>query len=152
MNQEHASVNGVSFAAKIGFGILLPVATFVAYQLALIGSTSGTGSWDGMTIFFGSIVIVPGLLVLNCWVIPVRWVQKRLVFLAGAMLPAVIGFVEYFWLHGPYKIRGAINAAFVAPGTWIWFFIIMLFAPLIVSLAYALTRRRKHQFLSKKNS
>jgi len=43
MNQEHASVNGVSVAARIGLGILLPVATFVAYQLALIGSTSGTG-------------------------------------------------------------------------------------------------------------
>ncbi len=152
MNQEHASVNKVSLVAKIGLGILLPVATFVAYQTALIGSTSGTGSWDGMGIFFGSIVIVPGLLVLNCWVIPVRWVQKRSVFLAGAMLPAAIGLVEYLWLHGPYKIRGAINAAFVAPGTWIWFFIIMLFAPLIVSLAYALARRRKHQLLSEKNS
>jgi hypothetical protein len=143
MNQGHASLNKVSLVAKIGLGILLPVATFVGYQAALIGSTSGTGSWDGMGIFFGSIVIVPGLLVLNCWVIPVRWVKKRSVFLAGAMLPAVIGFVEYFWLHGPYKIRGAINAVFVAPGTWIWFFIIMLFTPLIVSLTYALARRRK---------
>lgn len=75
-----------------------------------------------MGIFFGSLVIVPGLLVLNGWVIPVRWGRRRCVFLAGVMLPVVIGVIEYFWLHGPSRTRSAINSAFVAPFVWIWLF------------------------------
>jgi hypothetical protein len=101
MNSEQTTNHQVSTPSKIGYGILLPEIVFVAYQLILIGSTSGTGSWDGMGVFFGSVFIVPGLLVANCWVIPIHWEQKGSAFLAGLMTPAVIGAIEFFWLYGP---------------------------------------------------
>ena len=142
MNHEQVTNRGVSAAAKIGYGILLPLVGFIACQLALIGSTNGTGSWDGIGIVFSSLVSVPGLLVINGWVLPLRWDRRRSVLLAGLVLPAVIGAVEYLWLHGPYKMRGAINAAFVSPFVWVWLFIILLCAPLAVSLTYAVVRGR----------
>jgi hypothetical protein len=140
---ERAEMPSVSLVAKIGFGILIPVVFFVGYQLALIGSTSGTGSWDGMSLFFGSLVIVPGLLVVNCWVLPLRWKRKFTLFFAGMMLPAAIGLVEYLWLQGPTKARAAINGAFVAPCIWIWLFGVAFFVPLIVSVTHAVIRRGK---------
>ena len=52
MNSELVASQQVSTLGKFGYGILLPDIVFVAYQHILIGSTRGTGSWDGMTIFF----------------------------------------------------------------------------------------------------
>jgi len=123
----------VSGAAKFSFGVVLPVLAFIGYQVALVGSSSGHGNWEGMGVAYGSIVIVPGLFVINIWIFPLQWQRRFTVFLAGLALPAVIGLVEYFWIYGT-GTRRAINAAFVAPFLWIWMFVALLFAPLIVSV------------------
>lgn len=141
MNSEQAVNHQVSIPSKIGYGILLPLMIFIVYQFILIGSQDGTGSWDGMSLFFGSLFIVPGLLIANCWVIPIRWSKRRVVFLTGLGLPAVIGAVEFFWLFGPHKLRWAINSTMVAPFPWIWLFVVLLFSPLLISVIGAIRRR-----------
>lgn len=144
MNHEYAAKTEVSTTAKIAYGVLLPLVVFIAYQFALIGSQSGTGSWDGMTLFFGSLFITPGLLIANGWVIPVQWDSRIAVLLAGLGLPAVVGAVEFCWLYGPYKIRWAINSTMQAPFPWIWLFTALLFVPLLISIVYAVRRRWFH--------
>lgn len=143
MNSEQATNYQVSTLSKIGYGIVLSETVFVAYQLTLIGSTSGTGSWDGMTIFFGTLFIVPGLLVANCWVIPIQWSRRGTIFFAGLMVPAVIGVIEFLWLYGSDKIRWAIKSAMSAPSFGTWLFIFLLFTPLFISIIYAV-RSRSH--------
>jgi hypothetical protein len=66
MTDDAISQFTISILSKTGYGILLPLIVFVAYQFVLIGSQDGTGSWDGMVIFFGTLFIAPGLLLLNC--------------------------------------------------------------------------------------
>lgn len=139
MTAEHSTI---SIWAKIGYGILIPVLGFIGFQAALIQSTSGTGSWDGMGIAFGSIVLVPGLLITNGWILPLRWNRRSTVLLAGLGLPAVIALLEYLWLYGNAS-RWLINAAFVAPFYWIWAFVILMFLPLCASIIHAVAHRRK---------
>lgn len=136
--------DGISFLSKLVFGWLLWMIVFVACQMLLIGSTSGTGSWEGMTIFFGSLFMVPGLFVANCWVLPLRWSQRSSVFLAGLLLPAAMGLVEYLFLYGPRTLRGSFHAAFVSPFLWLWGAVILFFLPLLASVAYAINRRKKN--------
>lgn len=141
MNSEPVASHQISTLSKIGYGILLPNIIFVAYQYILINSTSGSGSWDGMTIFFGSLFIVPGLLVANCWVTPIQWRRKSSIFVAGLMIPAVIGAISFLWLYGPDKIRWAIKSIKAAPPLEVWLFILLFFAPLLISVIYAIRRR-----------
>lgn len=137
-------MRAVSGAAKLGYGVLLPAILFIVYQIVLIGSMNSTGGWEGMGIAFGSLVIVPALLIANCWVLFVAWMRRTAVMLAGIALPAVIGTAEYFLLHGPSWIRWAINAAFVAPFTWLWLFAMRLFAPLaFLFIPYGLPQKTK---------
>jgi hypothetical protein len=141
MKGEQTANRQVSTLSKIAYGLLLPDAVFIAYQFILIGSISGTGSWDGMLIFYGSLFIVPGQLAANCWVIPFQWGRKDSVFLAGMMIPAVIGAIEFLWLYGPNKIRWTINSARSAPSFGTCLFVLLLFAPLLISIVYAIRRR-----------
>lgn len=131
--------------ARMGYGVLLPVMVFIGYQFALIGSTSGTGSWDGMSLFFGSLFLVPGLVLLNGWVVPLRWKRGLAPFLAGLILPAIIGLTEYGWLYGPSPIRAAVNAAFVAPFVWVWAFLCLLCAPLGAVILRAVWHRLRRR-------
>lgn len=119
----------VSRAAKLGCGIVLPTVVFVIYQIVLLVSLDSGGGWDGMAIAFGSLVIVPALLIANCWTLFLPWQRKSTLFFAGTALPALVGVMELLMVHGPYGIRWAINAAFVAPFVWLWLFAIIIFTP-----------------------
>ena len=126
---------------KIGYGILLPELAFIAIQFILIESTSGTGRWDGMGIFFGSIFIIPGLLIANFWVVPIQWGRRSALLFSGLAIPAAIGAVEYLWLWGPSRIRWAINSTIVEPFLWIWLFALLMFMPLLISIVFAVRNR-----------
>jgi len=132
----------IKTGARIGYGIVLPVAAFVLYQALLLESLSGTGSWDGILIGLGLIFMVPGLLLAGCWVLAWPWTSRLKVFAAGLALPAVLALVEYLWLYGSDTIRHAINAALVSPFAWIWVFVALMFVPLAASLVLAWKRRK----------
>lgn len=131
----------VSRSAKLGCGIVLPIVLFVIYQILLLVSLDSGGGWDGMAIAFGSLLIVPGLLIANCWTLFLSWPRKSTLFVAGTALPALVGVMELLMVHGPYRIRWAINAAFVAPFIGLWLFGIALFTPLGLLVWRAILRR-----------
>jgi hypothetical protein len=135
---ENSFSKTIPFAAKLGYGIAVPLTVFLAYQYALIESTSGTGSWDGMSIFFGSLIIVPALLAANGWVIAIRWRRRFWVSVAGMVLPLLVAVPEYLYLYGPHK--RAIHNAFHGGHVAVWLFVFLLFLPLFVVIVRAVHR------------
>lgn len=47
------TIRTINMSGKIGYGILLPAAIFLAYQFVSIEATRGDGTWAGKTLFFG---------------------------------------------------------------------------------------------------
>jgi hypothetical protein len=97
--ERPAEAKPVSVLSRIVNGLLLPLALLILWQVVLIESTRGTGSFGGMTIFFLSLVLVPAVLVLNLWVLLVRWQSHFRAFFAGLALPAVVGMAEALLLY-----------------------------------------------------
>lgn len=136
--EAKASLSGL---AKLGYGLALPVLVLLVCEAALLHSLSGSGSWDGMGLAIVTVLSIPGMLVANGWVFPLRWSARRHLFAAGLALPAVLVLVEYLWLYGG-PFRRLINAAFVAPFLWIWLFVLLLFVPLFASIAHRMVHKR----------
>jgi hypothetical protein len=131
-------------ARRFGFGVVLPIVAFIAWQLGLIASTSGSGSWDGMTVFFASLVLVPALLVAGCWVLPWAWSSVIHLVFAGLSLPGIVAVLEYAWLHrGGYRLGQAIDTALHTGHPALALFVLALYAPLIVAIVHGLRSRRR---------
>lgn len=128
---------------KFSYGVVLPVAVLVLYQMALLESLSGTGSWDGILLGLGLIFIVPGMLAANCWVLAWPWAARHRLFAAGLALPFVLALVEYLWLYGGSTTRQVINGALLGSFFWPRLFGALMFLPLAVSLALAWRRSRR---------
>jgi hypothetical protein len=94
-----ASAKPISALSRAFNGLLLPVALFILLQVVLIESTRGTGSFGGMMIFFWSLALVPAVVVLNLWVLFVRWQGHFRAFFAGLALPAAVGVAEALFLY-----------------------------------------------------
>jgi len=136
--QSPAKLSGL---AKFGYGVALPVLVLLVCQALLILSLDSSGSWDGIGLALGSLVIVPGMLVANCWVLARPWIARGRILGAGLALPAALVFVEFLWLHGG-PLRRIINAAFVAPFVWVWLFALLFFVPLVVTVARGKKRNK----------
>jgi hypothetical protein len=141
MQEPADSSTKLSSLAKFGYGAALPVLVLVFCQALLILSLDSSGSWDGIGLALGSLVIVPGMLVANCWVLGRPWNARGRIFGAGLALPAILVFVEFLWLHGG-PFRRIINAAFVAPFVWVWLFALLFFVPLVVTIARGKKRNK----------
>jgi hypothetical protein len=127
--------------SKFFFGVALPLPVLFLCQVALIWSLDSSGSWDGMGLAIGTVVAIPGLLLANCWVLPLRWASRWAVFSAGMALPAVLVLTEYLWLYGG-PARRVINGALVSPFIGVWLFVLAFFVPLIAALVHARKARR----------
>lgn len=133
----------VSASGKIGLGILLPTMAFVAYQVVLIEAARGRGDWAGMGLAFGSFVLVPGLLIANCWVLFRGWRRRLALLLSGFVLPGVIGVMEYVGIRWESSAtRTPIDALFVSPFVGLWLIVALVFSPLLLSVALAIVRAR----------
>lgn len=130
----------VSVLARLGNGVLLPLVLFVGWQYLLIASTSGTGSWAGMTLFFASLAVVPALLVLDLWVLGVRWRGHFRCFFAGLALPALVGAFEGWLMYGPTAQHRSLDRLLDTP--YAPLAAIALCVPLIAAIVHALRRRR----------
>jgi len=130
----------VSVLARIGNGVLLPVALFVGWQFLLIETTRGSGSWAGMMVFYVSLALVPALLVLNLWVLGVRWRGHFRVLFAGLALPVFVGLLELLALHGSTSQQRALDRFVDHPLAPL--LPILLCAPLIAAIVHAILRRR----------
>lgn len=133
----------ISLLARLGNGVLLPMALFVLWQFALIASTSGTGSWAGMTVFFSSLVTVPALIVLDLWVLAVRWRSHFRALFAGFALPAAFGALEALVMHGSGRTLAPLESALENPFAPL---VAIAFAiPLVAAVTMAVARRRRER-------
>jgi hypothetical protein len=89
----------ISILSRILNGLLLPVALFILWQVGLVESTRGSGSFGGMMIFFWSLALVPAVIVLNLWVLFIRWRSHFRAFFAGLALPFAVGAAEFLFLY-----------------------------------------------------
>ena len=134
-------VPAVSVRARAGNGVLLPMVPFVLWQFALMESTRGTGSWAGMLVFFGSLFLVPALLVLNLWVLAVPWRGHFRAFFAGLALPALVGALEAWAMMGSGSAQQALNRLIDHPLAPL--VPILMCAPLIAAITHLVMRRKK---------
>ncbi len=138
----------VALGSKIAFGVILPTAAFAVGQAALVGSTSGTGSWAGMSVFFAALFAVPALAVANCWVLPVCWRRRMTLILAGLALPVLLFAIEYQWYawlqHGAFtKPLQWLLAEREFPADFVPVLAIVFYAPLLATAAAAIGRRMR---------
>jgi hypothetical protein len=130
-----------SFKARVGYGILLPLAAFLGFQYELIESTRGDGTFAGMGLAFGLFWIVPALLVMNGWVVPIAWQSRLTVFIAGTMLPSAIGVAEFLLVHPQQFMRNINGRLYQFTPFQFKLFVVLLFVPMVVSLIYAAMRK-----------
>lgn len=83
-------VDRVSMVARIGYGLILPLVVFVAFQFMLLATNPRPDSWGGMGLFFASLLAFPILLAANVWVLVPRWRRRHAAFLAGTALPLTV--------------------------------------------------------------
>jgi hypothetical protein len=143
MGTEASAPSGpaISVWARIGIGVLLPLALFLLWQFLLIASQTGHGSWMGMTVFFGTLFLVPPLLVLDLWVLAVPWRGHFRAFVAGLALPAVVGALEgwvMFSSRTPYQALDRLIEHPLAPVV-----LILMCVPLIAAVTHLVMRKKK---------
>jgi hypothetical protein len=143
MEPERAEGSPISVLARLGNGVLLPMGVFVLWQGVLIASTSGTGSWAGMMVFFSSLVTVPALAVLDLWVLAVRWRGHFRAFFAGLALPAAFGALEALVMHGSGRRLAPLESALQSP--FAPFVAIAFAVPLIAAVTMAVGRWRRER-------
>ena len=127
--------------SRIVCGVVLPVVVFIAFQLALMSLENGNGSWDGINILFVSLFAVPGLLLLNLWVVPVRWTAALRALGAGLLLPAALGALELSWQSDDRGWNPAMEDFLGPPYVAATLCAVAALAPLVISLVVALRRR-----------
>lgn len=132
----------VSVITRALFALVLAEVFFIACQALLIHSTDGTGSWDGMGIAFGSLVLVPMLLITNCWVVLTRFRHKWKILLASLFIPGTTAILEYLWLNYKFGVRNLMQRLFVGR-YWVWFFIFLNFLPLIITSVVRIVKYMK---------
>lgn len=134
----------VAAGTKLGYGLVLPLGVFLLYQFWLMGTRDGTGSWDGMNIFFWSLGLIPGLAIANIWVFPLTWRKRSHLFCAALALPAIVAFWEFgfIFLRNKHTFIRNLYGSLLGDTPVVVFEISLLFAPLVVSLYFAAIRRR----------
>lgn len=122
-------------------GLLLPVALFILWQLVLAETTRGTGSFAGMVLFFASLFVVPALLVLNLWVVLIRWRGHFAAFFAGLAIPAAAGALELVIMYGSKGQHRTLQHVIDSP--LLPLAAIPFFLPLIATLVHRAVQSRK---------
>ena len=130
----------LSWKAIIGYGLLVPVAVLVAFDFILGEASRGKGGFEAAWLVIVGIVIVPGLLVANCWLFFVRWSGRTWVFFAGLVLPTLMGVAQAAFLYGPREFSRWGNAVLTAWPALLWVFLALFFLPLLTLLMRSVLR------------
>ena len=90
----------ISVAGRFWLGVALPTLLLVLFLLFLVFVT-GHGKGAGpASVFVLSFFAVPIMLIVNCWVLFVRWQDRGWLFAAGTALPLCVGFAAAYMIHG----------------------------------------------------
>jgi hypothetical protein len=86
-------------STKFWLGAVVPAIGLALVFAAAIASGRGKGEAP-MLVFFVSLVAVPAVLLLNCWVLFVAWSSPMRMLTAASMIPAVVGIGAVLVVHG----------------------------------------------------
>jgi hypothetical protein len=132
----------LSSHAIFGWGLLLPVASLIAFDVALGEASRGTGGFEAAWLVIVGVFIVPGMFVANCWLFFVRWSGRAKLFLAGLVLPGLMGTVQAVLLYGNRDVGRWVNGL-LSRLPWLqWAFLAMFLVPLATLALRSLVRRR----------
>ena len=108
MNDANTVPPVLSVGWRILFGIVLPVLVLVAVIFVLLASAPRGGEkwgyrWLGLLGF--SLYVVPSVILLNCWLLCVRWQKCKAAFLAGMPIAAIAAIWAVLYFYGPACFR-----------------------------------------------
>jgi hypothetical protein len=86
-------------STKFWLGAFIP-AIGLALVVAAALATGHDKAEAPMLLFFASLVAVPGVLLLNCWVLFVAWSSGIRMLAAACAIPAVVGLGSLLVVHG----------------------------------------------------
>ena len=86
-------------STKFWLGAVLP-AIGLALVVAAAIATGRDRAEAPMLLFFASLVAVPGVLLLNCWVLFVAWSSGIRMLVAACAIPALVGLGSLLVVHG----------------------------------------------------
>lgn len=132
----------LAFRAILGWGLILPVASLVAFDVAIGEASRGTGGFEAAWLAIVGFFVVPGMLLANCWLFFVRWSRRARVFLAGLVLPTLMGGAEAALMHGSRGFDRWANSVSVQLPWLRWAFLAVFFLPLLTLALRSLARGR----------
>ena len=86
-------------STKFWLGVVIPAIGLALVVTAALATGQGKAEAP-MLLFFASLVAVPGVLLLNCWVLFVAWSSRIRMLVAACAIPAVVGLGALLVVHG----------------------------------------------------
>lgn len=96
---KSTSATPVSISERFWLGPVLSALAMGAVVCMVIVTGAGTREAP-MIVFFASLVAVPVVALLNCWVLFVRWQRRALLVLSASVLPAIFAIGCGLLVHG----------------------------------------------------
>jgi hypothetical protein len=94
-----ASPTPVSVSWRFWLGSILPAVALAGVVGLLV--TTGAGKREApMIVFFASLIAVPGIVLLNGWVLFVPWRRRASLVAAASVLPAIVALGCALFVHG----------------------------------------------------
>lgn len=84
---------------RFWLGAVIPTAGLALVFAATIASGHGRAEAP-LLLFFTSLVAVPAVLLLNCWVLFVAWSSRLSMLVAAGTIPAIVGLSGVLVVHG----------------------------------------------------
>jgi hypothetical protein len=91
---------------------------------------AGGGGFEAAFLVITGLVVVPGILVANCWLFFVRWPGRGTLLLAGLLLPGLMGLAQALLFFGPHRLLDPINQALAQTPWLLWAALGFFFVPL----------------------
>ena len=93
-------------STKFWLGAVTPAIGLALVVAAALATGQGKAEAP-LLLFFASVVAVPGVLLLNCWVLFVAWSSRIRMLVAACAMPALVGLGALLVVHGTGHWREA---------------------------------------------
>jgi len=101
-----SSANRIAVSTRFWLGSVLP-ALALGLFIALVLATGQGRQEAPIILFFASLVAVPMVVLLNCWVLFVNWRLRLRLVASACVLPALIGIGSLLFVHGAGRWQDA---------------------------------------------
>jgi hypothetical protein len=124
-----------------GWGLLVPAVLLTGWDVILGGASRGSGGFEAAFLVITGLVVIPGIVVANCWLYFVRWPGRGTLLLAGLVLPGLMALAQTLLFFGPRRLLDPVNRALTQSPWLLWMFVGLFFVPLAVMILRAAVRQ-----------